>query len=271
MATLLQTLQEIRVFIEGKFNKAIPKSDIVQNVSGSSTDDVPSQNAVRVALSNKPDVSDILWEKGIGTNSAVQKGGNNTAYGTSSTVEGKADNTAASQGITISTTQADIITAWESNKFSLAHGDGTHVEGSNGLAFGTNSHVEGNGCIAGDNSAHAEGNATIAVGPSSHSEGIKTIAKNKGEHAEGFNNKSNKASDTFGNAGNTIHSIGIGGTGNSANAIEVMQNGDVYIKGLGGYDGTNPDVSGVKHLAAVFANIGSLNFISQNDFNTIFN
>lgn len=41
---------------------------------------------------------------------------------------------------------------------------------------------------------------------------------------------------------NTQHSIGIGASGEQRkNAFEVMQNGDVYVIGIGGYDGTNPE------------------------------
>ncbi len=51
---------------------------------------------------------------------------------------------------------------------------------------------------------------------------------------------SNKASTIFGNAGNTISSIGIGTSSTAKkNALEVMQNGDVYVLGVGEYDGTN--------------------------------
>ena len=43
---------------------------------------------------------------------------------------------------------------------------------------------------------------------------------------------------------NTRHSIGIGTSdSNRMNAVEVMDNGDTYIYGIGGYDGTNPGVA----------------------------
>ena len=46
---------------------------------------------------------------------------------------------------------------------------------------------------------------------------------------------------TFGNAGNTLFSIGIGvNNPTRKNAVEVMQSGDVYIKEINGYNGTNP-------------------------------
>ena len=71
----------------------------------------------------------------------------------------------------------------------------------------------------------------IASGDYAHAEGKGTIANNEAEHAEGKYNKSNT---------NTIHSVGIGTSKNARkNAVEVMQNGDVYINGIGAYDGTN--------------------------------
>ena len=61
---------------------------------------------------------------------------------------------------------------------------------------------------------------------------------NNYEHAEGSFNKSNHSSDVFGDSGNTIHSVGIGvSSADRKNAIEIMQNGDIYIYGFGGYSG----------------------------------
>ena len=92
-----------------------------------------------------------------------------------------------------------------------------------------------------------------------HTEGEGTITRNLAEHAEGSYNVSNQASTTYGNAGNTQHSIGIGTeTSGRKNAFEVMQNGDVYVLGLGGYDGTNAATSGVKTLQTVISDLSTL-------------
>lgn len=122
-------------------------------------------------------------------------------------------------------------------KNAVAFGSGTQATGAGAFA-------EGNAAVASGKSAHAEGNSTKAIGNRSHAEGEQTQATNYAEHAEGQFNKSNSASTTFGDAGNTIHSVGIG-TADTArrNAIEVMQNGDMYVLGMGGYDGTNPGQS----------------------------
>lgn len=122
--------------------------------------------------------------------------------------------------------------------FSVAEGFGTDAKGDY-------SHTEGQLTTANGGCAHAEGQGSTAQGNCSHAEGIDTIAQNQSEHAEGQYNKSHKTNTVFGNAGNTIHSIGIGtGAGSleeqdRRNAVEVMQNGDVYVDGIGNYDGAD--------------------------------
>lgn len=79
--------------------------------------------------------------------------------------------------------------------------------------------------------SHAEGSETSAAGAYSHAEGKGTKTTNEAEHASGKYNKSNTG---------TIFSIGIGTSdADRENAVEVMQNGDAYMVGIGGYDGKN--------------------------------
>lgn len=112
---------------------------------------------------------------------------------------------------------------------------------------GSNGHAEGMGTQAGY-AAHAEGSNTVASGGSSHAEGIGTLAQNQAEHAQGMYNRSNTGSA---DADKTIHSVGIGTSGvGRKNAVEVMLNGDVYIKGVGGYNGMNATTSWVKPVNA---------------------
>ena len=115
--------------------------------------------------------------------------------------------------------------------------DFSHAEGSNNTASGMTSHAEGEYTTASGSASHAEGKYTIASEEASHSEGYYTIANNKGEHSEGIFNVSNTGQGTD---KQTIHSVGIG-TSNSdrKNAVEIMQNGDYYMLGVGGYQGTN--------------------------------
>ena len=122
----------------------------------------------------------------------------------------------------------------------------SHAEGLNTTASGEGAHAEGKNTKAESGNAHAEGESTVASGSGSHAEGYATLAQNKTEHAEGSHNISHKTQNSnFGNAGNTIHSIGIGYFDKTQsqivkrNAVEVMQNADVYIKGVGNYDGVH--------------------------------
>lgn len=124
---------------------------------------------------------------------------------------------------------------------TVASGYRSHAEGDSTTASGSTSHAEGTRTVASGNSSHAEGSNTDSSGNHSHTEGTHTITYNLSEHAEGHYNKSNKASGTYGNAGNTQHSVGIGTSATDRkNAFEVMQNGDIYVIGLGGYNGINP-------------------------------
>ena len=80
-------------------------------------------------------------------------------------------------------------------------------------------------------------------------------ATNTNEVALGNYNKSN--SDTY-------FSVGIGTSDTRKNAVEVKQNGDVYITGIGGYNGTNPNTS--KSVQEVINElVNKLNEITTND------
>lgn len=104
-----------------------------------------------------------------------------------------------------------------------------------GISSGTGSHSEGKDTKASGDYSHAEGNLTYTEGQYSHAEGIHTEATNTGEHAAGKYNKSNQG---------TIHSVGVGtSVDDRKNAWEIDESGNVYIKDIGGYDGTNPSTS----------------------------
>lgn len=115
----------------------------------------------------------------------------------------------------------------------------------NGTALGDTAHSEGFWNNAVGDCSHAEGHCTNAIGNDSHTEGDGTLALNDYEHAEGAYNVSNTgtASQT------TRHSVGIGGNSSTRqNAFEIMANGDTYVYGVGGYNGTNAGESGVNTL-----------------------
>ena len=124
-----------------------------------------------------------------------------------------------------------------SEQFSVAFGSGTQAKGIASIAEGESTqttawycHSSGKQTLASGNYSNAEGDHTTASTESSHSEGIYTLVSNKGEHSQGWYNVSTKASDTFGDSGNTLFSVG-NGTSTAArhNAFEIRQNGDIYI------------------------------------------
>lgn len=221
--------------VDNKATDALSNSS--QAASAASEAQVSAANAVR-AVNNIPVVKgdgehSVRQEGEDATNHPYAKGARSAAWGRRTTavgdnsfIEGNSSNVAPSS-ITANTDNATIKAAWNSSKFSLAKGQNSHVDGNNNLALA--------------NHASASGNQTVAEGQQSHTEGYLTETKNQSEHAEGRANKSNYANDTFGNPGNTIHSVGIGpNASNRKNAFEIMQNGDAYLLGVGGYDGTNP-------------------------------
>ena len=112
------------------------------------------------------------------------------------------------------------------------------LNGSENITLSTNNDVitiTSNGYVYSESkNSVADGYDTTANGKHSHTEWYGTVTTNEAEHAEGKYNISNAG---------TIHSIGIG-TSNSArtNAVEVMQNGDYYLIGIGGYQGTDTKV-----------------------------
>lgn len=75
----------------------------------------------------------------------------------------------------------------------------------------------------------------IAEGIYSHSEGLGTMTMNQAEHAQGQYNKTSS---------NIISSIGIGSDKeHRQNAVQVMTDGNIFIKDVGNYDGTNTENS----------------------------
>lgn len=79
-----------------------------------------------------------------------------------------------------------IITAWQSNSFTLAKGEGAHAEGCNTLALGNYSHAEGAETTASGIASHAKGYHTTASGDGSYAEGYYTEASGLYSHAEGY-------------------------------------------------------------------------------------
>lgn len=123
-----------------------------------------------------------------------------------------------------------------------ASGNYSFAEGMSTDATGSYSHAEGYTTDAIGSSSHAEGGSTNAQGDNSHAEGYNTISNNSCEHAEGSCNVSHTGNV---DSNKTMHSIGIGYAAGAAynahrkNAEEIMKNGDIYVYGVGGYDGVH--------------------------------
>lgn len=124
---------------------------------------------------------------------------------------------------------------------NVAAGDYSHTEG-NCYCNSTKGHAEGifNVIASNSDASHVEGALNIAKAEQCHVEGALNVASNNYEHAQGFYNLSNTG-DT--DDKKTLHSVGIGAKGARKNAHEIMRNGDQYIIGVGGYDGTNPETA----------------------------
>jgi len=210
-------------------------------------------------------IASTTWKNGTGTNSvmtigaadasgknSVAEGSNTTASGSYTHAEGldskatywgahaEGCGTTASGQSSHSEGEGTVASAAEAHSEGWnteASGNASHSEGHDSVASGQYSHAEGDGTIASGQTSHAEGTATVASAAHTHTEGFGTQATNAGEHAEGRWNKSTTSS----NADEaTISSIGIGSSDTDRkNAMEVKKNGDVYVNGVGDYDGTN--------------------------------
>ena len=229
-----------------------------------------SGNYFNVESGSLTDGTTYYWKRVCGSSGDYShaEGSNATASGDHSHAEGV--NTTASgdhshaEGInTVASNQgahaeggytvASGVNSHAEGQGTAASGIGSHAEGSLTVASSSDSHAEGHSTTASGDYSHAEGAGTTASGENSHAEGSNTHASNPAEHAEGKYNISNqnipaKIRDILSTSDphpttNTIHSIGIGDVNNEKNAVEVMDSGDVYIKDVGGYDGTNPAAS----------------------------
>jgi len=151
--------------------------------------------------------------------------------------------------------------------YTTASGQYSHAEGAGTLASGNNSHAEGKSTTASGQSSHAEGLQTNAKGNYSHASGSYTEALNDNETAIGIFNSSSHASDTFGDSGNTIFTVGIGNYNLPnhvrKNAFEIRQNGDIYALQKLTEDG-NRIVKSTDTLADAFeAVVAKLNDLSE--------
>ena len=116
------------------------------------------------------------------------------------------------------------VTSREENNLLKFFQDGNEISS---ISLSSLSPIKGGD---GNNSSVVIGDTQKANGDYSFAEGQNTIANNRSEHAMGEFNESHHLNNTFGSSGNTLFSIGNGTSDtNRKNALEVMQNGDIYI------------------------------------------
>ena len=172
--------------------------------------------------------SNTIGEQGV---DGTSKGYKSHAEGSGNTVTG---NGSHAEGINNTVSGNNAHAEGQSNIVSNTN---AHAEGKSNQSIGLHAHTEGQETQATGANSHSEGLLTVASGSKTHAEGWYTIARNDCEHASGMYNKTNYKDANA----QTIFSIGIGTSDTDRkNAIEVLRNGQVLIKGIGGYDGTNP-------------------------------
>lgn len=144
-------------------------------------------------------------------------------------------------GVTVNSTNVCTITTDGPLSESALNAAIFYLAGN--TADGVNAHAEGNFNRASGTDSHAEGHMNVASGRNSHAEGSHNIAENENEHVEGTYN--------FNRTG-LVHSVGIGSDDDSRmNAEEIDETGKKFLRGVGGFDGTNGGQNDVRDVAKV--------------------
>ena len=125
--------------------------------------------------------------------------------------------------------------------YSISIGHSAGAGGPYSLCMGSNSHCNGQQSIViGDGSSNNGSDFTYCFGRSLHPNRVHQFlggaylnSNNEYEVAFGQYNVSSKSKNDYGDSGNTLFSIGNGydfsSTHNRHNALEIRQNGDIYI------------------------------------------
>lgn len=194
-----------------------------------------------------------VWVRGKGSSSAVLSGSESSALGQFAVAEGRTTGASGSYSHAEGwSTRASGSYSHAEGTRAAARGDSSHAEGIETVAMGAYSHAEGWDTWAGGQGSHAEGQGTEARNSYSHAEGYGSTATNVAEHAQGRFNATHS---------NQIFSVGVGSSEDTRkNAISIITGSNpsasVFIYGIGGYDGTNPE-SGTNDLATVLNSITS--------------
>ena len=166
------------------------------------------------------------------------EGKNTAAIGQCTHAEGSGS-TAVPNTITSSSSISTVETAWNSAKFTLARGTGSHAEGGNTLALNTADHSEGYETIAKGGYSHAQGYKTQATGGRAHAEGQGSKASGNDSHAEGtYTIAAGASQHTQGKyniedaVGKYAHIVGNGTSNTSrSNAHTLDWSGNAWFKG----------------------------------------
>ena len=226
-------LDENKSNIEFKMNQLVakntPKSNDVNHAKDIDGQDIKADGGFAIDMSRyamigaNPSFKTVSTTDGadIKGNSVVISGKTSTIYRTPSEISGDTVDKALKE---VYTRSKVTYSEYEENGLLKFFQDGNEFAS---ISLSSFSLVKKG---TGDNSAVLIGDTQNANGEYSFAEGQNTVANNRSEHAMGEFNESNKASDTFGDSGNTLFSIGNGTSDtNRKNALEVMQNGDIYI------------------------------------------
>ena len=148
---------------------------------------------------------------------------------------------------------------------AIALGNYTQATGNNAVAIGNFAAASAIGGIAIGDSAKAKAQYSISLGKNAGPVSLTTGTHgvNLGYYSEAKNpyeiaiGPSNNSINTGTTAEKTQFTVGNGTSYNSrSNLIEAKQNNDIYVVGIGGFDGTNAGTSGVETLQQVIANAG---------------
>lgn len=175
------------------------------------------------------DAASTYLSKTEATSTYLSKTEASSTYLAKTAAVGKIDSTSDGTG--------EIFNSYRGAAVNVASGSSSHAEGANTTASASGAHAEGYNTTASGNNSHSEGNISTASGAYSHAEGDHTKAFGASEHAEGKYNKSYESTSA---SVRVIHSVGIGSAEDDRkNAHEIKINGDHYVFGIGGFDGTN--------------------------------
>lgn len=166
------------------------------------------------------------------------------------------------ESIVPTTLATDILNLWteivdNNEKFSIAKGEASHVEGKDNLALSTGSHAEGVRTISSNAASHAEGADTIASGNRAHAEGDHTKASAPYSHAEGnFSEALGKASHVEGR-----ETLAIGESSHAEGEYTVAYGNQSHAEGYGNNEPINIKISGDK-----FSTVYNINLSLDNSY-----